>query len=266
MPAKLSLSIALLCLVLVILSVSLFSPNAAEIGATTSEDVKKDRLQADYWNWWINLPADKSPEQSSAANQCTVQKSDSVIMLLDPFQMGKITQACDIPSGSSVLFPFYNGWCDNGIKGFYNEQSFEKILGCALDADRGIVTMKAILDGKTIIDLEVDNKDVHNPKVIRNNLPQSPYYEKITSHNFFNLTVTNKTQFDLYEKPQDFQLSPYTYKAAADCFCGFLTNAELAPGAHQLTYITSVKGSEGADDPKGWNYDSDITYHLNVTE
>ena len=145
------------------------------------------------------------------------------------------------------------------------EQSFQRILGCALDANRGVVTMKAILDNKTIIDIEVDNKLVQN-QVTKNNLPQGVYYKKITSDNFFNLTVTNKTQFKLYEKPEDFKLSPYTYKGAADCFCGFVDSIDLSSGVHQLRYLTEVKGSEGADDPKGWNFKSDITYDLIVTK
>jgi hypothetical protein len=243
-----------------------YGANNTAVNATVNpQDERLQKLLDEYWNWWVNLPVEQSPEADSAV-QCTLDKSGSDILLLNSFQMGKIVQTCDIPSSSSVLFPFYIGMCDNGNKGYYNEQSFERIVDCALDSDRGVVTMKAILDNETIIDMEVDNRDVHNPKIIKNNLPQSMYYSKPTSHSFFNLTVTNKTQYDIYEKPEDFQSVPYTYKAAADCFCGLVPNHDLPPGPHQLTYITSVKGSEGADDPKGWNYDSDITYHLNVSK
>lgn len=228
------------------------------------DDNKLQDLVAEYWNWWINLPVEKSPEPGSTG-QCTIHKHGSVVLLLDPFQMGEISQRCEIESGSYVLFPFYIGWCDNGLKDFYGEQSFQRISSCALDANRGVVTMKAVLDNRTIVDLEVDNKLIQN-QVIKNNNPQGIHYKKITSDNFFNLTVTNSTQFKLYEKPGDFSKSPFMYKGAADCFCGFIKPIDLPPGDHQLKYQTTVKGSEGADDPKGWNFKSDITYDLIVTK
>ena len=241
-----------------------FKSYAVDNVTVISDGNKYQDLIAEYWNWWINLPLEKSPEQGTT-EQCTIHKSGSVILLLDPFQMGEIKQRCEITSGSSVLFPFYIGWCDNGIKEYYGEQSFQRILSCALDANRGVVTMKATLDNRTIIDIEVDNKLVQN-QITKNNLPEGVHYKKITSDNFFNLTITNNTQFKLYEKPEDFKVSPYTYKGAADCFCGFIESKDLPPGNHQLTYKTTVKGSEGADDPKGWNFESDITYELIVTK
>ena len=229
----------------------------------TSVSPTPENLLSKYWNWWLNLPADKDVEEQSPDNQCLIHKEGTVIFLLDPFQLTKVTQTCTIPSGSSVFFPFYIGWCDNGLAGFYGEQSYDKILACALDADRGVVKMTASLDGNKIIDLVVDNKDVNNLKIIRNNLPNSENYKVIRSLSFFNLTVTNATQYTLYEKPEEFQSSPAVYKAVGHCFCGIVQN--LSPGSHIINYQSEVTGSEGVDDPKGWNYKSDITYNLKVT-
>ena len=93
-----------------------FKSYAVEDMSVKPDGSKFQDLVAEYWNWWINLPVEKNPEGTT--DQCTIQKSGSVILLLDPFQMGEIKQRCEIASGSSVLFPFYIGWCDNGLKDF----------------------------------------------------------------------------------------------------------------------------------------------------
>ena len=222
-----------------------------------------EKLLSKYWNWWLNLPADQDVEAQGPDSQCLMHKEGSVIFLLDPFQLAKVSQTCIYRLEALVLFPFYIGWCDNGLAGYYGEKSYNVILQCALDADRGIVKMIASLDGNKIIDLIVDNKDVKNLKIVKDNLPHGENYKEIRSGNFFNMTVTNATQYTLYEKPEEFQSTPVVYKAVGHCFCGIIEN--LSTGAHQINYQTEVTGSEGVDDPKGWNYKSDITYNLKVS-
>ena len=142
----------------------------------------------------------------------------------------------------------------------------QKLLDCALDTDRGIVTMKASLDNKKIIDIIVDNTDIQNLKVISNNLPQSPHYKEIRNNDLFNLTITNNTQYDSWEKPHEFKTLPVVYKAVGHCFCGYIDNNELSVGDHVLTYQTHLEGSDGLDKTKGWDFDSDITYNFKVTQ
>ena len=165
------------------------------------DDSRLEELLAEYQNWSVNLPTEQLPEEG---NQCLI-KTDSIIFLLDPFSKGTVTQTCKIKSGSPLLFPFYHGWCDNGSYDLYGEQSYKKILDCALDADKGIVTMTAWLDGNKIIDTKVNNKDVNNLKVVYDNFPQNKYYKVITSPSLYNLTVTNATRFvDTYENRRIF--------------------------------------------------------------
>jgi len=158
----------MLGLMLILSSFGSFKSFGADMSSANVDDSKLEQLLAEYQNWNVNVPTEQLPEEG---NQCLI-KTDSVIFLLDPFSKGTVTQTCDIKSGSSLLFPFYHGWCDNGSPDLYGEQSYKKILDCALDSDKGIVTMVAWLDGNKIIDTKVNNKDVNNLKVVSDNFPK----------------------------------------------------------------------------------------------
>src|SRR5215204_141200 len=192
-----------------------------------NDTVNFEKLVAQYLNWWINVPIEEDPQQVD--NPCVIHNTDSIIFLHDPFEMGEIKNTCTIPH-KSLFFPFYIGWCDNGNQGYYRTESYNKLLECTLDANRGLVTMNAYLDDKKIVDVR----------------------------------LTNKTQFHNYEKPQDFESSPAKYKAVAYCFCGFIDKNQITPGNHQLSYYTKIEGSGGLDKTKGWDHESKITYILTV--
>jgi hypothetical protein len=133
-----------------------------------------------------------------------------------------------------------------------------------LDSDTGIVTMVAWLDGKEIINTKVNNKDPNNLKLVYDKYPGNKYYKLINTPSFFDLTLTNKSRFvsEGYEHPEDFQSSPYTYKAVAHCFCGLVPY--LSPGNHELRFKTIIEGSAGLTDQKGWDQETEVTYKLNV--
>jgi hypothetical protein len=234
--------------------------NVANNTAVNIDDNRLEKLLDEFMNWAINVPTGQLPSES---NQC-LMRTDSVILLWSPFGEGTVTQTCDIRSGIPILFPFYTGWCDNGNNGLYGVQDYKKISDCALDADKGIVTMQAWLDGKEIINTKVDNKDVNNLNLVYDKYPGNEYYKVIKTPSFFDLNVTNKSQFasEQYEKPEDFQSSPYTYKAVAHCFCGLVTG--LTPGNHELRYKTIITGTGGISGEKGWDQEYDITYKLNA--
>jgi hypothetical protein len=228
--------------------------------AVNADDTSLQKLLAEYYNWNVNVPTEQLPEEG---NQCLI-KPGSVYFLLDPFSKGTVTQTCDIKSGSPLFFAFYGGWCDNGSEGLYGVQDYKRLSDCALDSDRGIVTMQAWLDGKEIVNTKVNNKDVFNPKALSDKYPGNQYYKVIKTPGLFDLTLTNKSRFasQTYEKPEDFQSSPYTYNAVAHCFCGLLPS--LSPGNHELRYKTIIEGSAGLAGDKGWDQETDITYKLNA--
>ena len=234
--------------------------NAANNTAVNFDETSLQKLLAEYYNWNVNVPTEQLPEEG---NQCVI-KPGPVNFLLDPFSKGTVSQTCDIKSGSPLFFPLYGGWCDSGTKDLYGVQDYKKILDCALDSDRGIVTMQAWLDGKEIVNTKVNNKDVHNLKVLYDKFPDNKYYKLILTPSFFDLTLTNKSRFgsDSYEKPEDFQSSPHTYKAVIHCFCGLVP--DLTPGNHELRYKTIIEGSAGLAGDKGWDQETDVTYKLNV--
>jgi hypothetical protein len=235
--------------------------NASGINETQNNNtINFEKLVSEFLNWWINVPVEEDPQQLE--NPCVIHNTDSVIFLHDPFEMGNIKNICTIPQ-KSLFFPFYIGWCDNGNQGYYGIKSYDKLLECTLDANRGLVTMNAYLDDKKIVDVLIDNIDVNNLKVRYNNSLDS-YYKEIGPTDFFDVTLTNKTQFTNYEKPEDFALAPAKYKAVAYCFCGFIDKEKISPGNHKLTYYTKIEGSGGLDKTKGWDHESKITFILTV--
>jgi hypothetical protein len=251
----------LLGLIIILSSFGSFKSFGADMPSGNIDDSRLEELLAEYQNWNVNVPTEQLPEEG---NQCVI-KTGSVIFLLDPFSKGTVTQTCEIKSGSSLLFPFYHGWCDNGVHDLYGEQSYKKILDCALDSDKGIVTMSAWLDGNKIIDTKVNNKDVYNLKVVSDKFPQNKYYKVITTPSFFNLTMTNASRYASdSEKPEDFQSSPAIYKGVGHCFCGLVTN--ITDGTHELRYKTIIEGTGGIAEGKGWDQETDVTYKLNVSK
>jgi hypothetical protein len=234
--------------------------NGTNNTAVNFDDASLQKLIKEYVNWNVNVPTEQLPEEG---NQCVI-KPGQVYLLLDPFSKGTVSQTCDMKSGIPVFFPFYEGWCDNGTAGLHGVLDYKKILDCALDSDKGIVTMVAWLDGKEIVNTKVNNKDVHNLKVLNDKYPGNKYYKVIKTPSFFDVTLTNKTRFgsDVYDKPEDFQSSPYTYKGVAHCFCGLITG--LSPGNHELRYKTIIEGSAGLAGDKGWDQETDVTYKLKV--
>jgi hypothetical protein len=234
--------------------------NGTNNTAVKFDDASLQKLIKEYVNWNVNVPTEQLPEEG---NQCVIRPGQ-VYLLLDPFSKGTVSQTCDMKSGIPVFFPFYEGWCDNGTAGLHGVLDYKKILDCALDSDKGIVTMVAWLDGKEIVNTKVNNKDVHNLKVLNDKYPGNKYYKVIKTPSFFDVTLTNKTRFgsDVYDKPEDFQSSPYTYKGVAHCFCGFITG--LSPGNHELRYKTIITGSAGLAGDKGWDQETDVTYKLKV--
>jgi hypothetical protein len=233
--------------------------NATNNTAVNFNDTSLQKLLAEYYNWNVNVPTEQLPEEG---NQCVI-KPGPVNFLLDPFSKGTVSQTCDIKSGSPLFFDFYGGWCDNGSEGLYGVQDYKKLLDCALDSDRGIVTMQAWLDGKEIVSTQVNNKDVNNLKLVYDKYPGNQYYKVILTPTLFDLTMTNKSRFasEGY-KTEDFQSLPYTYKAVAHCFCMLVT--DLSPGNHELRYKTIIEGSAGLAGDKGWDQETDVTYKLNT--
>ena len=264
MNSRLFLTFLLTQLTFILLNISslglLESYGINEIQEKNNNTINFEKLVTEYINWWSNVPYEEDPQQVN--NPCVIHNIDSTIFLHDPFEMGEIKNTCTIPH-KSLFFPFYVGWCTNGDVGFYGIQSYEKLLQCALDANRGIVTMDASLDDKKIVDVVIDNTNVHDLRVLYNKSLDS-YYKEIGPTDFFDLTVTNKTQYQNYEKPQDFESSPAKYKAVAYCFCGFIDKDKISSGNHQLSYHTKIEGSGGFDKTKGWDHESKITYILKV--
>jgi hypothetical protein len=95
---------------LILSSFGFFKSYGVDKVSVNFEKSRLDALLAEYTNWNINLPTERLPEEGK---QCVI-KPGEVNLLLDPFSKGTVTQTCDIKKGTSLFFPFYDGWCDNG--------------------------------------------------------------------------------------------------------------------------------------------------------
>jgi len=239
--------------------------NGNNTTAVNLDDAQLKMLLADYVNWDTSLPDAKMPTPQSTppqstVNQCVI-KSGPVVYLVDPFSRGKFNQICEIKSESSLLFPFFIGFCDNGGAGNYGEQSFQKISDCAMDSDKGIVTMEGWVDGNKIIDIKVDNKDFHNPIKIYDKFPGNNYYKVIKTDNFFNNTAKSDSHLAGSYKEGVLSSSPAIFKGAGHCFCGLVPN--LSPGSHEVRYKTTIEGTGGMS-VGGYDQMTDVTYKINV--
>jgi len=255
----------ILSVVLISSSVGIFKSYGAVANTNSTQifdDAKLQKLLTGYVNWNVNVPTEELPEEG---NNCVIKPGD-VNLLLDPFSKGTVSQTCDIKADSSLIFPFYEGWCDSGGGGMYGEKSYDKMLNCALDSDKGVTKMEAWLDGNKIVDNQVvvDLNAPYNMKFAYDKLPQNKYFKVIKTPSFFDLIVTNKTRFatTAYEKPEEFQSSPAKYIAVAHCFCGLLTN--ITSGPHELRYKTTITGTGGIEKNKGWDQVTDVIYKLNA--
>jgi len=228
------------------------------------DDASFEKLLADYQNWNINVTAENFPDPNKGiiGSSCVI-KLGSVNFLLDPYDKYNMPiQTCEIASGSSLLFPFLLGWCDTASTGNTN-MSYAQLLNCALKSDKGIITMEAVLDGKPIINIQVDNNNYNKSKI---NYPiplKNDNYKEIITHNEFDLTISNNTRMprDSYNNAEEFKSTPVDYKAAAQCFCGYIDN--LPNGDHTLTYSTIVAGSVGASKSEQ-DQNTKIEYKLKV--
>lgn len=99
-----------LSVVIVFSNVGIFKSYGAVNATEIFDDAKLQKLMTEYVNWNVNVPTEELPEEGS---KCVI-KPGPVNLLLDPFSKGTVAQTCDIKAGSSLLFPFYEGWCDSG--------------------------------------------------------------------------------------------------------------------------------------------------------
>ena len=204
-----------------------------------------DEWPGKYWNWMISL----TPEQSEPPNgSCLINKSNSMVMLLDPAVAGKHELECDISSKDGIMIASWNGFFENNNKDEVPDNTPAGQLSkmAKEQLDLGAVTSDVKVDGKSIAKLD-----------------------EITSmspNNIVNTKINTMDNFtEIYAKPFNVTIPENTYVAdqvtgtwPAGAHGWFTFLKPLPPGEHKVSYTLSVQGL-GAD-----NVASENTYTFHV--
>jgi hypothetical protein len=205
-----------------IFAVEFFSENSRPFGIAYKDWVAR------WWNWWIGdvHKEDVSNNQLEKKN-CLANVDGPVVFLMDPTFAGAQTREkiCEISSDQGILFNFLTAECDTGV--FEKKTvSYEELLNCAIEDDKGILQKEAFLDGQRIPD-----DKVHEIKTDQ-----------------FNITIGENNVYDA---------EPGTYPAAAHGYYVFIQPLSL--GNHTLQYKSALFGVP-------YGFTSDIIYRFMVTQ
>lgn len=197
-----------------------------------------------YWMWWIAV----TPEQSEPSNgSCLINRSDSMVMLLNPAIGGEHQLECDISSNEGIMVPSWSGFFENNDKDDEPDNTpVEQLSKLAKEqVNTGAVTSDVKVDGKSVARLDeiTDmSNNVLNYKVnVMNNFTE--IYTRP-----FNITIPENTNLP--------DQAIGTWPAGAQGWFAFIK--PLSIGDHKVSYSLSVQGL-GED-----NVASQITYTLHV--
>jgi hypothetical protein len=130
-------------------AVEVFPVNSNPLEVPYNEWVKR------YWNWWMTVS-----QEDIDGSQCLINKSDKMVMLMEPDQAGVYNYRCSINSTQGIIVPVFIGWCDTSPDNEGNVQPINQLLQCARDANSGEIDAVVKVNGTTIAELHVDN---YNP-------------------------------------------------------------------------------------------------------
>ena len=104
-----------------------------------------------WWKWWVTTSTDEATPKPGG---CLINKSDSMVMLMETAVAGKPEQSCTISSTQGIIIPLWTGWCDSGAPGL-GQASFENIMKCVREeVNLGAVTSEVKVDGTQIAKLD----------------------------------------------------------------------------------------------------------------
>jgi hypothetical protein len=218
--------------------VEMFSKNEYPFG------VSYDDWISQFWNWWISVPRG---EDVPPPDGCLINRSGSMVMLMENADTTSAINMCDISSSEGILVPLWVGWADSATPHDPNKTMSEVARE---EANLGNVKGNVILDGIPIARLDVSSS-----------LKSGELDYRITS--LTNVSELYTSDFDLAipedtHKPNQI---PGNWLAGSHGWWVFLKPLEA--GEHTLRYSIQVTPTDVlAVDP--FFHNSDVTYHLNV--
>jgi hypothetical protein len=217
-------------------AVDFYSKNEAPFGTTYDEWIGK------WWNWWFDTyRSGRYPEEGG----CLINKTESLVMLMDTAISGKPHQECEISSNQGIMFPLWTGEFEDSLPEYDSYTNEQLSKGAREELDLGAVTSVVKIDENIVAKLD---------EISTMNLGKLDY--KINAMD--NVTEVYSKGFNL-TIPEDSNipdLIPGTWRAGAHGWFIFLK--PLPPGDHTIYYNVGVTGL-GPN-----NHSSEIKYDLKV--
>jgi hypothetical protein len=223
----------------------LFSKDEAPFGIPYDDWVSK------YWNWWISTSTD---EATPKPNGCLINKSESLVMLMETADVGSAYQVCEISSTQGILIPLWIAWCSTSNTG-HEHDSDEQLTKCAREEfNLGNIRSDVKIDGIPVANLDIRMSLISGSLDYKINSLTN--VTELYLKKGFDLTIPSDTH-----KPNQV---PGTWRAGGHGWFVFLK--PLPPGEHTISYNVRVTPTGALTSPGTNPHFADITYSLQVVK
>jgi hypothetical protein len=248
-PSVLVRSILVICFTFFVLTglaktfgVDVYSKNDTPFGSPL------DVWMSKWWTWWITTTTD---EATPKPDGCIMNKSNSMVFLMETTVFGKPHQVCEISSKQGIVVPLWTAFMEDSIseqgEQRFKGKTYEQLSKAAREeADLGAVTSLVKVDGIPVGKLDVVST-----------MPPSGLLDyKINSMDNVTELYSKGFNITIPENTHQADQNAGTWRSGAHGW--FLFLKPLPPGNHKLNYNVGVTGT-GPND-----HSAEITYDLNV--